>query len=85
MENPTRTSELETHQVEDGFIIYDPSSAQVHHLNNVAFFIYSLCDGSCPAEDIVRLVATAYALDAEPATEVDIALDALRQKGLIAG
>ena len=59
----TRASNLEVHEVPDGYIVYQQERDRVHYLNTTAAIIFELCDGTHESDDIVARVAKAFELD----------------------
>ncbi len=79
---PKKSDGLETDQVEDGFVIYQPDRARVHYLNPTANLILELCDGELTAAQIAGLLAQAFDLAEPPMQEVEEALATLEAEGL---
>lgn len=81
--NPRRAELLEVNEAEDGLVIYDPSQDMVHHLNASASVIFDLCDGTRDPEEIARILAEAYDLDAPPNDDALAGLAELADRKLI--
>jgi hypothetical protein len=79
---PRKSDGLQTDEVEDGFVIYQPDRARVHYLNPTANLILELCDGSLTAPQIAELVGQAFNLVNPPTHEVHEALATLHSEGL---
>jgi Coenzyme PQQ synthesis protein D (PqqD) len=79
----TQASNLEVHEVPDGYIVYQKERDRVHYLNKTAAIIFELCDGTHRPQDLVEQVAKIYALDPSAYDEIRTALDSLVQEGLV--
>jgi len=79
---PKKSDGLETDEVEDGFVVYQPDRARVHYLNPTANLILELCDGDLTAAQIADLIAQAFELAEPPVQEVEEALATLQAEGL---
>ena len=80
---PEPAAELDVHEVEDGFVIYDLSSERVHYLNETASFVFALCNGKNDVARITELVQGAWGLAESPTAQVGECLEQLRGEGLI--
>jgi Coenzyme PQQ synthesis protein D (PqqD) len=78
-----QASNLEVHEVPDGYIVYQKERDRVHYLNKTAAVIFEFCDGTRQPLDIVKQVAKIYALDPTAYDEIRAALDSLVQEGLV--
>jgi hypothetical protein len=78
-----QASNLEVHDVPDGYIVYQSERDQVHYLNNTAAIIFELCDGKREPEDIIARVAKAFELSLSAHDEIRAGLDSLLDKGLV--
>ncbi len=81
-QRPKKSDGLETDEVEDGFVVYQPDRARVHYLNPTANLILELCDGELTPAQIAGLIAQAFDLAEAPTQEVEDALAALQAEGL---
>ncbi len=79
---PCKSDGLETDEVEDGFVVYQPDRARVHYLNPTANLILELCDGELTPAQIAELIAQAFDLAEPPMQEVEEALATLAAEGL---
>jgi hypothetical protein len=79
---PCKSDGLETDEVEDGFVVYQPDRARVHYLNPTANLILELCDGELTPAQIAELIAQAFDLTEPPMQEVEEALATLAAEGL---
>jgi hypothetical protein len=82
-ELPEAAPDLDVHEVEDGFVIYDLRSERVHYLNETASLVFVLCTGKHDVTRIVELVGEAWQLAEPPAAEVAACIAQLRDEGLI--
>jgi Coenzyme PQQ synthesis protein D (PqqD) len=82
-ERPVAAEGVEIEPAADGYVIYDSERDRVHYLNHTAALVLELCTGRNSAEDISRLLQTAYELPDPPATETRECLDQLTAEGLI--
>ncbi len=80
---PEPAPDLDVHEVEDGFVIYDLSNERVHYLNETASFVFALCNGNNDVARITELVQGAWELAESPAAQVGECLEQLRGEGLI--
>jgi hypothetical protein len=78
-----QASNLEVHDVPDGYIVYQTERDRVHYLNKTAAIIFEFCDGKLAPEDIVARVAKAFDLGASAHQEIRAGLDSLVKEGLI--
>ena len=78
-----QASNLEVHDVPDGYIVYQSERDQVHYLNNAAAIIFELCDGKREPEDIIARVAKAFELGHSAYAEIRAGLDSLLKEGLV--
>jgi hypothetical protein len=78
-----QASNLEVHDVPDGYIVYQSELDQVHYLNNTAAIIFELCDGKRESEDIIARVATAFEVGPSACAEIRAGLDSLLKEGLV--
>jgi len=69
-----QASGLDITEVEDGLVVFEPTSRRVHHLNVTATLVFELCTGSNDQATIVQLVQTAFGLAEPPVAEVDTLL-----------
>ena len=79
----TQASNLEVHDVPDGYIVYQSERDRVHYLNKTAAIIFEFCDGKRQPEDIVARVAKAFELGPSAHDEIRAGLDSLLKEGLI--
>lgn len=79
----TQASNLEIHDVPDGYIIYQPERDRVHYLNQTAAIIFEFCDGKHDLDDITARVAKAFELGRSAHDEIRTGLDSLLKEGLV--
>jgi hypothetical protein len=79
----TQASNLEVHEVPDGYIVYQKVRDRVHYLNKTAALIFEFCDGTHQPQDVVKQVVKIYALDPSAHDEIRAALDSLVEEGLV--
>lgn len=78
-----QAADLEVHETEDGLVVFDPRTDQVHHLNYSAGVIFELCREQQTAERLVGLVSELYTLDEAPADTVGDGLRKLVAQGIL--
>jgi coenzyme PQQ synthesis protein D (PqqD) len=74
---------IQTNEVADGYVVYDPDRERVHYLNNTAVLVLELCTGKIKAADMPHRVQTAYNLPETPVVEVEECLQKLYREGLV--
>jgi hypothetical protein len=79
----TQASNLEVHDVPDGYIVYQTEKDRVHYLNKTAAIIFEFCDGNHGPEDIITRVAKAFELGPSAHNEIRAGLDSLLKEGLV--
>lgn len=70
-------------EVLDGYVIYDESAERAILLNPTAVAVLELCEGGTDAAAIAALMRQAFALTADPLTDVEICLRMLLAEGLV--
>ena len=80
---PARAEGLEAHEVDDGLVVYQPSTDRVHYLNATAAVVFELCTGDHTEAEIADLVAAAWDLDEPPRDEVGGCLAQFEAEGII--
>jgi hypothetical protein len=78
-----RADGFETHEVEDGLIVYHPERERVHYLNATATLVFELCAAARTMPELAALVGRAYGLDAAPHGEVAAAVEQLMAESLL--
>jgi Coenzyme PQQ synthesis protein D (PqqD) len=79
----TQASNLEVHDVPDGYIVYQAECDLVHYLNKTAAIIFEFCDGKREPEDIIARVAKAFDLGLSAHDEIRAGIESLVKEGLI--
>jgi hypothetical protein len=79
----SRASNLDVHEVPDGYIVYDNARDRVHYLNKTAAIIFEFCDSNLQADEIVARVAAAFDLGPSAHAEIRAGLDTLLKEGLV--
>lgn len=80
---PTMVPNLEINMVADGYIVYQADRDRVHYLNQTAALVLELCNGRNSADELSRLVQSAYDLAEPPVDVVAECLAKLRTEGLV--
>jgi len=80
---PRAADGLDVSETDDGLIVYDESTDRVHHLNQTAAVVFSLCDGTRSSEEIARGVAEVFGLDQPPETDTASCIADLTREQLI--
>jgi hypothetical protein len=78
-----QASNLEVHEVPDGYIVYQLERDRVHYLNQTAAVIFEFCDGTLGPDEIVARVARAFELGPAAHDEIRVGLASLVKEGLI--
>jgi Coenzyme PQQ synthesis protein D (PqqD) len=81
--HPKAAENMETNEVADGYIVYQPGRDRVHYLNQTAAILLALCNGKNCVADLPELLRLAFDLATPPATEVQDCLELLVKEGLI--
>jgi hypothetical protein len=79
----TQASNLDIHEVPDGYIVYQSDRDRVHYLNKTAALIFEFCDGKREPNEVVTLVAEAFELDPSAHDEIRNGLNSLVREGLL--
>jgi len=74
---------IQTTEVADGYLVYDPGRGRVHYLNHTAVVVLELCTGRTRARDMPGLLQAAYDLPEAPVAEVRECLEKLFLEGLL--
>jgi PqqD family protein of HPr-rel-A system len=65
-------------------VVYDEQSGNLHHLNQTAALVFSLCDGTGTARELSSDIAQAYGLGVDQiAPQVRSLLRTLKREGLV--
>lgn len=76
--------DLDVTEVEDGLVVFVPTSRRVHHLNVTATLVFELCTGANDEAAIVQLVQSAFGLDQPPSEEVATLLASFTAEQMLA-
>ncbi len=76
-------ADLETHETEDGLIVFNQGADRVHHLNYTAAVLFELCQSTHTAAELASMMAEFYALEETPTEAVETCLQQLVAKGLL--
>jgi len=79
----SRASNLDVHEVPDGYIVYDNARDRVHYLNKTAAIIFEFCDNKLDMDEVVGRVAKAFDLGPSAHAEIRVGLDLLLREGLV--
>lgn len=82
-DRPVVADGLDVHEVDDGFVVYDPANDRVHYLNPTATVVLAACDGTRSVTDLAAVVRDAWQLDAPPTEEVATCVAQLRHEGVL--
>lgn len=80
---PRAAEGVETHEVADGYIIYQSARDRVHYLNQTAAILLALCTGQNRVTEMPDLLRLAFDLAAPPAAETRACLEQLIAEKLI--
>ena len=80
---PQLVAGIQTNEVADGYVVYDPSRERVHYLNHTAVMVLELCTGRTKVADMPAVLQAAYDLPEAPVTAVLECLEKLFQEGLV--
>lgn len=72
---PKAVEGVETHQAEDGYILYQPDGERVHQLNATAAILLALCTGTHRAAELPDLLRAAFGLASPPTAETRACLE----------
>jgi hypothetical protein len=81
---PRRLLDLEVHEVDDGYVIYNAPQSRVHYLNATAALVFELCNGQRSQAAIASLLAQASGQADPPTEQVIESLRLLQSEGLVA-
>jgi len=80
---PRPVEGIETNEIADGYVVYDPKQDRVHYLNQTAAVILELCNGRVTTGELVSLIQGAYSLIEPPVEEVADCVQRLIEEGLV--
>jgi hypothetical protein len=82
-DHPRQAEQLDITEVDDGLVVFEPTTRRVHHLNVTATLVFELCTGENSVDDVVGIVQTAFRLDDPPTDEVHRLVESLRKELLL--
>ena len=74
---PRAAEGVETHEVADGYILYQSDRDRVHHLNPTAAVLLALCTGRNCVTEMPELLRLAFNLASPPVAETRVCLEQL--------
>jgi Coenzyme PQQ synthesis protein D (PqqD) len=80
---PRTADGVETNEVADGYIVYQPERGRVHYLNHTAAILLALCNGKSAVTEFPDLVQEAFGLSTLPTADIRECLEQLLAEGLI--
>ena len=66
---PTRRAGLEVAEFDTEFVVWDPTSKMVHHLEGVAAILFDACDGSTGSAELLAEIAEATGVTLDAVTD----------------
>lgn len=81
--HPSMAPGLRIEQADDGYVVVEPGSGKIHHLNSSAAVLLELCNGTNPEAELPGLVQLAYGLPEPPLESVAACLNNLKMEGLV--
>ena len=75
--------DLDVNEVDDGLIVYQPSTDRVHHLNSTASVVLLLCDGNRSIDEIAQGLSDLFPLDAPARSETEECVAGLARERLV--
>jgi len=82
-DRPARSEGIDISPVDDGYVIYDPATDLVHHLNPAAAIVLELCTGQAAVEDIAAYLAGLFPAASDVPEAVGGCVRDLRGLGLV--
>lgn len=82
-DTPRQVEGLDITEVEDGLVIFEPTSRRVHHLNVTATLVFELCTGDNSVDQIADIVRTAFGVPDTDAAEITAVVGSLRTEKLV--
>ena len=82
---PLHKSNLLLKDLGDEFLIYSVEHKELHVINPTARVIWDLCDGEHSISDMEKVLLANYAVpaDSDIITDINTAINAFQQKGLL--
>jgi hypothetical protein len=80
---PAATEGLELNETDDGLVVYDEATDRVHHLNQTAAVVLSLCDGTRTEAEIAFTLGKLFGLPEVPEAQTQACILQLKGDGLV--
>jgi hypothetical protein len=80
---PRAAEGVETHEMADGYVLYQSDRDRVHYLNQTAAILLALCTGRNRVTEMPDLLRLAFDLASPPAAETRVCLEQLVAENLI--
>ncbi|MFP3868206.1 MAG: PqqD family protein [Desulfobacteraceae bacterium] len=80
---PLKKSDIRLNQKQQGAVLYNPRTEEIHLLNPVALLVWECCTGAYTMSDIVRLLETIYGPKADLSSEVQGIVQKFAEKVLL--
>ena len=80
---PRKLSDLQVLTSDDGVVVFQPKRDRVHDLNQTAFLVLELADGTNSPQAIAARLRDVYGLRAAPEKDVATVLEQLQREKLI--
>lgn len=82
---PKRKAGIQSRRLGDEWMLYDPDTGSLHVVNELAAFVWQLCDGSSTFEDMCQRIEDEYDVPdgTDVRTDVREAVDALAGLGVL--
>jgi PqqD family protein of HPr-rel-A system len=81
---PRLRDDLAVVELDGEAIIYDDADGSLHHLNQTATVVLSMCDGKSTIKELAAEIAEAFSMDAaEVEKQIRALLRDFRKKGLL--
>jgi len=80
---PLKKSDICLHQMEQGAVLYNPRTEEVHLLNPAALLVWECCTGVYTLADIVRLLGSIYGRREDLSSEVQVIVEQFAEKVML--
>ena len=80
---PLKKSDVRVHQLEQGVVLYNPRTDEVHLLNPAALLVWECSTGDYTLTGIARLLGSVYGLDTDLSVEVQKIVEQFAEKALL--
>jgi hypothetical protein len=83
--NPRRREDVRAKNLESEWILYDTASGSLHVVNEMAHFVWGLCDGTLSRSEMARRIAESYQVpeDQDVSGDLDRILEEFGELGLL--